>query len=285
VTLQLIMGLRRSQLHHLPSLLLTPSLLTCTLAVHQQALALAPDLLETGLALLLPHQQRNVLALMLATTLQNPRVPALGPIDLSDDATIDVLVEYWEQALFAPDRVWESVFPTVISVDKSAGGGKPDKSYKGRLPVALAPTAAESPDVALEEQETLERETNLTHGALLSLAAVLAARSPAPAAEEGAESGGLPESLLGLLRTPQLPAMLSSPQALVRRSAWAVVGALAGRWETVGRELLPTLGPEAGKNAWTEEDAVVRASMGEAVVVFFTSALRLDHHTRLGSCH
>lgn len=228
-------------------------------------------MLETGLALLLPHQQRNVLALMLATSLQNPRVPALGPIDLADDATVEILVEYWEQALFAPDRIWESVFPTVISVEKNAGGGKPDKSYKGRLPVALAPTAAESPDVALEEQETLERETNLTHGALLSLAAALIARSPTPATENS-ESGGLTESLLELLRTPQLPAMLSNPQALVRRSAWAVIGALAGRWETVGRELLPTLGPEAGKKAWAEEDAVVRASMGEAVVIFFTSA-------------
>lgn len=219
-------------------------------------------MLELGLALLLPHQQRNVLALLLATSLQQPRA-ALPAIELTDPSTVDMLVEYWEQAVFSPDRIWESVFPTIVSVDKNAGGGKPDKSYKGRLPVALAPTAAESPDVALEEQETLERETNLVQGALLSLTAALATLPPAEP---------LPETLHALLKTPQLPATLSSPQALVRKAAWGLVGVLAGRWESVGKEIIGDLGPEAGKNAWAEEDGVVRAAMAEATVVFFTSA-------------
>lgn len=252
------------QLHHLPSFLLTPSLLPSALTVHQQLLDLSPSLLENGLVLLMPHQQRNALALLLSTSLQNPRSTlSISAIDLIDSQTIDMLVDYWEQAIFSPDRVWESVFPTIVSVDKNSGGGKPDKGYKGRLPTVLPPTAAESPDVALEEQETLERETNLTQGALLSLASSL---STLPS------SSDLPESLHNLLKTSQLYSTLSSPQSLVRKSAWGLVGVLAEKWESVCKDMIESLSVEVGKNAWSEQEGTVRASMGEPVVLFFKSA-------------
>lgn len=257
------------QLHHLPSFLLTPSLLPSALTVHQQLLDLSPFLLENGLVLLMPHQQRNALALLLSTSLQNPRSTlSTSVIDLTDSQTIDMLVDYWEQAIFSPDRVWESVFPTIVSVDKNSGGGKPDKGYKGRLPTILPPTAAESPDVALEEQETLERETNLTQGALLSLASSL---SILPS------SSDLPESLHNLLKTSQLYSTLSSPQSLVRKSAWGLVGVLAEKWESFCKEMIESLSVEVGKNAWSEQEGTVRASMGEPVILFFKSPYRLSN--------
>lgn len=217
----------------------------------------------------MPHQQRNALALLLSTSLQNPRSTlSTSVIDLTDSQTIDMLVDYWEQAIFSPDRVWESVFPTIVSVDKNSGGGKPDKGYKGRLPTILPPTAAESPDVALEEQETLERETNLTQGALLSLASSL---SILPS------SSDLPESLHNLLKTSQLYSTLSSPQSLVRKSAWGLVGVLAEKWESFCKEMIESLSVEVGKNAWSEQEGTVRASMGEPVILFFKSPYRLSN--------
>ena len=180
-----------SQLHHLPSLLLSPRLTSLTLQTHSLLLTLLPTLLPSTLPYLLEHQQRNVLGSYLISTLLYPTRSSTSPFDPaltwspSPDAshtdTLDLksylplLTTYVSMSILESGELWESVFPPVVAFvegkDKKVGG------YRGRIEQGGGAGAAKAgmadEDAVREGAEKEEREVGLKIGGLVGLSWIL----------------------------------------------------------------------------------------------------------------
>jgi hypothetical protein len=193
-----------SQLHHLPSLLLTPRLTGLALQTHSHFLALSPQIVANTLPYLQDHQQRNVLGSWLVSSLQYQSSPAFlrsaNPINFAgsthwksqsdseegeqqeaaEEARLDLMgyeemiTTYLEMSILEPAELWTSVFPPVVSFTEPAKGGKPQQGYRGRIEQGTAKSVQAKDDEADDsESEKAEREIGLRVAGLVGLGWVL----------------------------------------------------------------------------------------------------------------
>ncbi|KAJ9093121.1 hypothetical protein QFC19_008464 [Naganishia cerealis] len=291
-------------LHHLPSLLLSPSHRAASLQLHTRLLkvpSIKSSLLNTLSLGLLPgqHHGRDVLGTWMTAALEEGRRGTVGsgeevmaawkdfvdwnaPLqhDAADTMTLnmwenlDLIIDYLRLAILEPQELYRQVHPPPVKAPESPApvitskkGGK-DKGSKGQLAKGYFTPSIEPESEGSEfDTDSLnERNTRYQISGLLGLAYILQNIS-----EEALEK----ENVTGLLTEMQLWELFTTPANAtdasqvaappVRQALYEVFFALATRFESYTRSnLLGLAGPSFLRNIWTEMDASVWA--GRATV-------------------
>ncbi|KAJ9125190.1 hypothetical protein QFC22_000144 [Naganishia vaughanmartiniae] len=291
-------------LHHLPSLLLSPSHRTASLQLHTRLLkipSIKSSLLNTLSLGLLPgqHHGRDVLGTWMTAALEEGRRGTVGSgeevmsawesfvdwdaeaqedgleaVQLNMSENLDLLLDYLRLAILEPQELYRQVHPPPVKASESPApvitnkkGGK-DKGLRGQSAkeyfTPTIETEVEESDIDIDSSN--ERSTRYQISGLLGLAYVLQ-----HAAEEALEK----ENFTSLLTETQLWDLFTTPANAgdasqvaappVRQALYEVFFALASRFETFTRsKLLGSAGSSFLRNIWTEMDASVWA--GRATV-------------------
>ncbi len=285
-----------TQMHHLPSLLLSPSHRSLALTIHSKLLSIPilRSAIVDGLNLgqfTAPHQIRDVLGAWLVSALEEGRRGAgsIGSegLDLwrevadwspSEQVAIDgidmrsqleLLVEYLSLAILEPQQLHEEIHPPQVQADAS-GASTPRKGGKGPAPLPAFPSL---PSKEVEDE----------HDAAQAEEIVLPYRSSGLAGldyilQEMPLDMEIPESLANLLHKSEFWSLISpdgstNSNGPIRRGLYSILRTLIRRREQwVGERIVPVAAPIIMKSAWREADATVWAGgvLGETLALWLT---------------
>ncbi len=298
------------QLHHLPSLLLSPPHRSIALQIHNDLLSVLSirssiiNSLNLGL-LVGPHQIRDVLGSWLVAALEDGRRGA-GSIgsegiaiwdQLADwtspaqsDARIDMLsqmellVEYLSLAILSPRQLHDEIHPPQPQASAPGSGiGTPKKGLQSTA--AVIPTFVRAgevgpDDVAEEDTRMDEVILRYRHAGISGLTYLIQSMPPSLDLPESVQKLLHETEMWNLIRPPASSEVTSTlaPNAPIRRALYMLLRCLITKREAwTNAHLVDLIGPLLLQSAWLEEDGAVWSGgiMGEALALFLTKFRRV----------